>query len=302
MDIHVTGTPSSSNTNTTTTTTTPLSSYDVLLLDTHITQSMLKDYIPSLTTLRWIHTLLAGVDELPHQLLPPSIPLTNSRGVYKNSLAEFACFAMLYFAKDIPRILQQQRNKQWNKFNCEELTFKTVAILSFGAMGQATAVRARAHGMRVIATRRNPDIKDPLVEEMYGPQDTALVMSKADYIVCCSPLTPETRLMVGEKEIAAMKPTAVFINIGRGWVVDEPALIKALQEKRIRGAALDVFQQEPLPESSPLWSLENVLLSPHCTDNTMTWKQDSAKLFLDNVQRYISGDGLVNIVDKQAGY
>lgn len=279
----------------------PFSEYQVLLLDTNVKKQHLLPVLPRMSSLQWIHTLLAGVEEIPFDILP-DLPLTNSRGVYKNSLAEFVMFGMLYFAKQWSRVQEQQRAKVWVKFDCEELVGKTIAILSYGAIGQATALRAKAHGMKVIATRRNPSIKDEYVDEMYGPADTATVMAKADYIACCSPLTAETRLMVGAKEIDSMKKTAVFLNVGRGWVVDEPALIKALQEKRIRGAALDVFQEEPLPETSPLWGLENVLLSPHTTDNTITWKQDSARFFCDNLQRYIQGQPLENIVNKQIGY
>lgn len=278
-----------------------LSQYQVLLLDTLVKRNHLA-VLEHMKSLRWIHTLLAGVEEIPRGGLPSNVPLTNSRGVYKNSLAEFALFSMLYFAKSWARIQRQQRERKWVKFDCDELTGKTVAIIAYGAIGQATALRARAHGMRVIATRRNPDIGDAIVDKMYGPQDTAAVMSMADFVVCCAPLTPETRLMIGEREIRSMKKNAVFINMGRGWVVDELALINALKEERILGAALDVFHEEPLPESSPLWEMENVLLSPHCTDNTRTWRLDACNFFLDNWDRYLKQEPLLNIVDKEAGY
>jgi len=143
---------------------------------------------------------------------------------------------------------------------------------------------------------------DEFADEILPASRMADVLSRSDYVIACSPLTPETRHMVGAREFAAMKPSGVFMNIGRGAVVDEPAMIEALSEGKIRGAALDVFETEPLPKDSPLWRQENVLLSPHSADHTATWQQDSVEFFLENFARYRKGEPLLNVVDKQAGY
>lgn len=254
--------------------------------------------------LKWIHSLSAGVEAVVFPALKASpIPLTNARGVYKRPLGEFAIFAMLWFAKDAMRLVRQKQARVWDQFDCEEITGQTCAVLSYGAMGEEVGRRAAAMGMRVIATRRRLDqpVND-FVSEVLPPSRTAEAMSRAKYVVCCSPLTPETLGMVGEKEFAAMPSDGVFINIGRGQVVDEPAMIRALESRRIKGAGLDVFETEPLPSSSPLWDLENVLLSPHCTDHTATWLHESAQFFVDNFHRYAAGQPLLNVVDKEAGY
>jgi phosphoglycerate dehydrogenase-like enzyme len=254
--------------------------------------------------LRWVHSLSAGVEAVVFPALKASpVPLTNARGVYKRSLGEFAIFAMLWFAKDAMRLVRQKRARVWEQFDCRELTGETCAVLSYGAMGEEVGRRAAAMGMKVIATRRRLDqpVND-FVSAVLPPERTAEAMSQARYTVCCSPLTPETRGMIGEREFAAMPPDGVFINIGRGQVVDEPAMVHALKSQQIKGAGLDVFETEPLPESSPLWDLDNVLLSPHCTDHTATWQHESVEFFVENFRRFVANQPLMNMVDKEAGY
>lgn len=276
---------------------------DVLVNGSHHAET-LEALWPLAKKLRWVHSLSAGVEAIVFPELKASpIPLTNARGIFKRSLGEFAIFAMFWFAKNARRLVDQQARAAWEQFDCEELTGKTCAILSYGAMGQEVARRAHAMGMRIIATRRRVDAPiDPFVAEVLSPERTAEAMARADYVVCCSPLTPETRHMIGEAEFAAMKPAGVFINIGRGAVVDEPAMICALEAQRIRGAALDVFEVEPLPKESPLWRLSNVLISPHCTDHTDTWQFETVRFFVDNFLRFVKGEPLENLVDKEAGY
>jgi phosphoglycerate dehydrogenase-like enzyme len=259
---------------------------------------------PHAKKLQWVHSLSAGVESVVFPALKASaVPLTNSRGVYKRSLAEFAILGMLWFAKDARRLVNQQAAANWEQFDCEELTGKICAILSYGAMGQEVARRAVAMGLRIVATRRRVDEpREDFVEEVLPPERTAEAMAKGDYIVCCSPLTAATRHMLGEREFGAMKRSGVFINLGRGAVVHEPSLIAALTERRIRGAALDVFETEPLPASSPFWKLDNVLLSPHSTDHTPTWQRESVQFFVENFRRFVAGQPLENVVDKEAGY
>jgi len=174
--------------------------------------------------------------------------------------------------------------------------------VGYGDIGRAIAERARPLGMRVLALRRSAPGTDPLADEFVAPERLPDLMARSDYVAVALPLTSETRRFVDRRAIAAMKPSAVFVNVGRGPVVDEEALIEALEAKRLRGAALDVFVNEPLPSGHPFYRMENVLLSAHCADHTRTWRDDAVRLFLDNLSRFRSGTPLRNVVDKTRGY
>lgn len=283
--------------------TTDIERAEILVNGSHFGH-VLQELWPSLKNLKWIHSLSAGVEGYGFpELKSSTIPLTNARGVYRKSLGEWTMLAILYFAKDIRRLVRQQEAANWEQYDVNMIGGATVAIIGYGEIGREVAWRAKAFGMNVIATRRRvATSSDDLASEILPSSENAAAMSRADYVVLCSALTPETRGMIGAKEFAAMKPIGVFINIGRGAVVDEPALIDALQTKRILGAALDVFVEEPLPKTSPLWKLENVLLSPHSADHTATWLHETVDFFIENFHRYTKGEPLQNIVDKQAGY
>lgn len=253
---------------------------------------------------RWVHSKAAGLD---HQLFPElvesSVPLTNGRGVFSASLGEFALAAILFFAKDFPRMLRNQAAEVWEPFDVEEIAGKTVGIIGYGDIGQAVATRVYAMGMRVLATKRHiPEAPDPLIERYYKPDKQREMLALCDYVVITAPLTEETRHMIGEAEFAAMKSSAVVINVGRGAVIDEAAMIRALTEKRIKGAGLDVFEREPLPAGNPLYKLENVLVSPHCADNTADWLDQAMRFFLEQYERFEKGEPLKNVVNKGLGY
>jgi phosphoglycerate dehydrogenase-like enzyme len=255
--------------------------------------------------LRWVHSLSAGVENsLFPELISSPVPLTNSRGIFARSLGEFAIGAALYFDKDLERMKRQQRSGKWEPFDVQELYAKTMGIVGYGSIGRAAARLAHAFGMKVLALRRKPAHSDgdTLLDGVFPPERINDLMAQSDFVVVAAPLTPQTSGMVGSAQIAAMKPSAIFINVGRGPVVDEPALIAALKDKRIRGAALDVFDKEPLPEGHPFYSMENVLLSPHCADHTPGWIESAVEFFLDNFERFRKGEPLENIVDKHAGY
>jgi phosphoglycerate dehydrogenase-like enzyme len=255
--------------------------------------------------LRWMHIRWAGLDALLYPALVDSpVPLTNSRGVYSQSLGEFVIAGALFFAKDLRRLLNDQARHQWQPYVMPELRGATMGIVGYGDIGRACATRAHALGMRVLAHRRRPDRSsgDAWIDRSFGPGELIEMIRECDYVVAAAPLTSETRSMIGEREIAAMKPSAVLMNVGRGPVIDEPALIRALQQRIIRGAVLDVFTTEPLPPDSPLFDMDNVLLSPHCADNTPTFNEDAMQCFLDNFDRFVKGEPLENIVDKRAGY
>lgn len=255
--------------------------------------------------LRWVHSLSAGVENtLFPELVESPVPLTNARGVFSRSLGEFAITAALYFDKKIAQMKRQQQGGVWASMEVEELYGKTMGIVSYGSIGRCCAHLAKAFGMRVVATRRQPELSagDPLLDEVFAPAGLGEMMAQSDFVVVCSPLTPGTRGMIGAAELARMKPEAVFMNVGRGPVVVESALIQVLQEGRIRGAALDVFEQEPLPTGHPFYSMENVLLSPHSADHVPGWSDSSIEFFVKNFERYSKGQPLENLVDKKAGY
>jgi phosphoglycerate dehydrogenase-like enzyme len=254
---------------------------------------------------RWVHSRSAGLDGLLFPALVESpVPLTNARGVYSATLAEFVIGAVIFFAKDFRRLLRSQAAGRWDPFDSEEVGRRTLLVVGYGDIGRAVAQRARALGMKILALRRRPERSagDALVDEVGSLDERMAFLPRADYVVAAAPLVPESRGLLGAAEIAAMKPSAVVINIGRGPVIDEAALLRALEERRIRGAALDVFVEEPLPAGHPFYRLDNVLLSPHCADHTAEWLQDSMRFFLGNLERFRRGEPLLNVVEKVRGY
>jgi phosphoglycerate dehydrogenase-like enzyme len=224
--------------------------------------------------------------------------------VFAESLGEFVIAAAFYFAKDFNRMRRSQSEGKWDQFDVEMLNRQSLAIVGYGEIGRAAARRAKALGMKVYATRRRPELLqgDPLVDEGFSPDDRGTMIAKADYVLAAAAITPETRGLIGENEFAAMKPSAVVMNVGRGPVIDEAAMIRALQEGRIRGAALDVFDKEPLPADHPFWRMDNVLLSPHTADHIEGWMEDAMQFFVENFGRFHRGEPLQNVVDKKAGY
>jgi phosphoglycerate dehydrogenase-like enzyme len=267
---------------------------------------LLRDVFAMCPKVRWVHSRSAGLDTvLFPELVASPVPLTNGRGVFSQSLGEFALGAILYFAKDFRRMLANQQAQRWEPFDIVEISGQTVGIVGYGDIGRAVASRVRAMGMRILAVKRHgPPLYnvDPLINQIFLPAQRTEMISQCDYIVCAAPLTAETRGLVGEAEFAAMKPTAVIVNIGRGPVIDEAAMVRALTEKRIKGAALDVFDTEPLPAGHPFYHLENVLLSPHCADHTHDWTEQAMRFFLAQFERYQQGKPLENVVKKEQGY
>jgi phosphoglycerate dehydrogenase-like enzyme len=254
---------------------------------------------------RWLHSRSAGLDSLLFPgLVDSPVPLTNSSGVYSRSLGEFVATGVLFFAKDLHRMQRNQAAGRWEQFDVEEAHGRTMGIVGYGDIGRASARLAKALGMRVIALRRRPEKSqgDELVDEALGTERLHELMARSDYVVVAAPLTPDTRGLVDAAAIAAMKPTGVMINVGRGAIIDEPALIEALRHRRIRGAALDVFAQEPLPDGHPMYGLDNLLLSPHCADHTETWIDDAMVFFTENLERFLRDELLRNVVEKRLGY
>jgi phosphoglycerate dehydrogenase-like enzyme len=270
------------------------------------TRALLRDVLGMAPAARWVHTRSAGLDDLlfPELVAHPAV-LTNASGVFSPSLGEWVLGAILYFAKDFRRLVRNQTAGVWEQFDVPFIEGQTVGIVGFGDIGRAVAARVRGMGMRVLALKRHlppPGHVDPLAERIYPTEARCEMLARCDYVVITAPLTPETRGMMGAAEIAAMKREAVVVNVGRGPVVDEAALIEALSRGLIKGAALDVFEREPVPEGHAFYGLENVLLSPHSADHTPDWLERAMRQFLEQFERFRKGEPLANVVDKTLGY
>ncbi|HLG97508.1 MAG TPA: D-2-hydroxyacid dehydrogenase [Bryobacteraceae bacterium] len=277
---------------------------DVILVG-GLKPDLLRGIFPQARRLRWIHSMWAGVEKLLFpELIASPVPLTNGRGVFKDGLAEFAIASVLFFAKDLRRLIRNQEAGRWEQFDVWEIRRQVLGIVGYGEIGREAARLAHALGMRVYATRRKiaESNGDSYAERVFPLSGLRDMIAECDYVLLATPLTPETRGMIGAKELAAMKSSAVIINVGRGPVIVESALIGALEQGRIKGAALDVFDTEPLPAGHQFYSLSNVLLSPHSADHVVGWADLAMYKFIDNFDRFRKGQPLENVVDKCAGY
>ncbi len=259
--------------------------------------------------LRWIQFLGAGIEgSLSEELLASDIILTNASGVHAIPIAEHVFGMMLCFARGLHRCVRQQIRAEWNRDGfgeqVRELHGATLGVVGLGAIGEAVAQRGKAFGMRVLAMRRRVQQPPDCADVLLPPERLHDLLRESDCVVLCVPLTSETRGMVGEPELRQMRRDAILINISRGQVVDQSALIRALQEGWIAGACLDVFDPEPLPADSPLWTMSSVIISPHVSGVTPHYGARAAEIFVTNLHAYLDGDvgAMVNVVDKQAGY
>ena len=272
--------------------------------------------------LKWVQLHSAGVDHLlDHPLMKSDILLTTTSGIHATPIAEYVFASILAFNRRVPQMLTYQSRREWpkgrwNLFARPELRDRTLGIIGYGSIGREVGRIARCFGMRVVATKRSVsqmrdvgyavqgtgDRKGALLDEAFPPERLSDMLGLCDYVVVTVPLTPETRKLIGEAELRAMKPSAYLVNISRGETVDEAALIRALQEGWIAGAGLDVFEEEPLPSDSPLYDLENVILSPHISGFTLRYDERASDLFAENLRRYLTGEPLLNLVDKERGY
>jgi phosphoglycerate dehydrogenase-like enzyme len=248
----------------------------------------------------------AGVDKLVNEELWNSpIILTNSSGISATPLAEFVLCMMLMFVTRAPYCFELKQKKEWTRFLRTDLHGKTVGIIGLGSIGREVARLSKAMGMKVLAMSRSsvPGGQAPHVDLMFSREQLEQVLSESDFVALTLPLTPETRGLIGEDQFKAMKPTAYIINISRGKIIDEEALIRALQNGSIAGAGLEVFSTEPLPPDNPLWDMPNVIFNPHCgggnRDDQLTRLTD---LFCENLRRYLHGEPLINRIDKLNRY
>ena len=228
--------------------------------------------------------------------------VTTSSGIHAGPLAEFCLFGLLAFTKGLPRLLRDKQEKRWDHYPTRELKGATILVVGLGNIGLEVARLARSFGMRTIGLKRQPDEELPHVEELHPSENLKELIPRADAVVVTLPLTERTEGMVDREAINLMKPGCVFVNVGRGGVVDEEALIESLEDRRIAGAALDVFATEPLPPESPLWDLPNVLISPHTAALAESENERIVELFQKNLRLYLEEQPLFNRVDPQDFY
>jgi len=262
-----------------------------------------------LPRLRWVHATSAGAGEAVRTAkLPPEalerVAITTSSGVHAIPLAEFAILGLLAIAKDLPRFAEDQRARAWPELRhpLRELDGQTLFLAGVGEIGRETARLAKALGMRTVGIRRSRKPPPEHVDEVHGPDRLAELAGRADAMVVSLPLTEETAGMIDRAVIERLPPSCIFVNVGRGGVVDEPALVEALQQGRIAGAVLDVFATEPLPQDSPLWDLPNVLVTPHAVALSARENERIVELFVANLRRYLDGEPLAKVVEPGVYY
>lgn len=274
--------------------------------------------------LRWIQTHSAGLDTMIKQpiIKVEDVEVTSGSGIHAVQMAEYTFMMMLAFAYKLPTALDLQAKSDWPKkpldiFTPHQLRGQTIGIAGYGSIGREVARLASAFGMTVLATKRNlketadhdgyiePGTGDPegvIPSRLYPPEALASMVGLCDWLVVTTPLVDGAPPVVDEAVLAAMKKTAVLINVARGAVIDEAALITALSSKKIAGAALDVFKEEPLPSTSPFWNLDNVIITPHISGNTVKMHEKAAALFAENLQRYLENKPLLNRLNRKRGY
>jgi phosphoglycerate dehydrogenase-like enzyme len=263
------------------------------------------DTVARAPRLKWIQVISAGVDRwVSTDVWNSPVILTGVSGIHATPVGEFAMTLMLMFAKNAPCSFRMMRTRQWQHYATHSLRGKSVGIVGLGHIGKEIARLSKAFGMSVFATRRSILVpgKTQNVDLLLPQSQIQRMLRKSDYIVLSVPLTPETRHIIGERELRAMKPSARLINVGRGQLVDEEALIRALDQKHIAGAGLDVTYTEPLPKESRLWSYDNVIISPHLSWAMENYLSHATHLFCKNLRRYLAGKKLLNVVDRKRGY
>lgn len=269
--------------------------------------SHLNDLLDLAPSLKWVQGTSTGIGQAVVELgwAESDVVFTTARGVHSGPLAEFCIMAMLMFAKDAFRMAAEKDRRHWERFAGTELRGKTLAVISLGSGGQAVARRARCLGMRVIGTKRTIEGFEPTAlgaEQLYPWTDLDPMLARADFVVLYLPHTSETEGLIGEHELSVMKEGAVLVNVARGAIWDQKAVVRALQSGKLGGLASDVFEEEPLPETSPLWDMPNVIISPHSGSAAASENAKLTELFCDNLKRYLAGRPLKNVLDTERRY
>jgi D-2-hydroxyacid dehydrogenase (NADP+) len=263
-----------------------------------------KDLLARAPRLKWIQTLSAGVDRMPDDVMRSGVRIVNASGLHGTPMAEVVLQMMLMFAKDAPACLRMKEKKEWRRFTPFLLKGQTAGVLGLGVVGKEIARLCKALGMTVWAIRRSSREEEakPNVDRLFFREQLPEFLGAVDFAIIAMPLTRETRGMIGEKELKAMKPSARLINVARGAIVVENDLVRALEEKWIAGAGLDVFVEEPLPPTSRFYELPNVIFSPHISGEMPDYDLRATEVFCENLRRYLRGDPFLHEVDKTKGY
>lgn len=272
--------------------------------------SLRPEQFLSALRLRWIHSPAAAVHQLMFsELINSDVVVTNAREVHGPVVAEHVIALIFALAKKIPESVRAQQNREWAQQRLweqpprpREVAGATLGMIGLGSIGRAVAARAASLGMRVLAVREHPEKGHDTADQVFGPDRLDEVLAAADYVVLAAPITPSTSALINQDRMARMKPDACLINVSRGPLLDHQALAEALRTKQIAGAALDVFDKEPLPPDSPLWEVPNLLITPHTAALTdKLWERHFA-LFSENLRRYLHDEPLLATVDKRKGY
>jgi len=266
-----------------------------------------SDLIKKGEKLQWIQSWSAGVDQflkadLFGYLKENNIMLTSVRGIHRDSMAEQVMGYLISFSRRLPELMKLQEKRVWDRLKVDYLKDKTVAIFGLGAVGKEVARKANVFKMNVIGIKRHTDVNIPYVNKIYSPDETNKVLNKSDFVVVTLPLTDETAGYFGMDQFKEMQETAYFINVSRGKIVKEEDLIEALKKEEIKGAALDVFQEEPLPEDSPLYELDNVIITPHTSGLFPDYNREAVKIFKNNLRYFLEDEEMVNVVDLDLQY
>ncbi|MDF2634667.1 MAG: Glyoxylate reductase [Pelosinus sp.] len=252
--------------------------------------------------LAWIHSLSAGVEGLIFaEIKNAHTIITNSKGIHGIPVSEHVFAMMLAFTRGLDVFIRQQVKHQWKRTTVDEIHEKTIGIVGLGSIGREIAKKAKGMGMKVVASKQTIT-KELFVDELFPPDKLHELLSLSDFVVTALPLLEETKHLFSIEEFAAMKPSAYLINIARGGIIKQDDLITALQQGLIKGACLDVFDEEPLPESSPLWDMPNVIITPHVAALSPSYLDRAIKLFADNLSRFQQNKEMLNIIDKIKGY
>lgn len=262
----------------------------------------IDEHLPNAPRLRWIHALSAGVEKILSPMVAEApIQLTNVRGIHGIPMSEHVFGMMLAFSRSIAGFARQQQDAVWKRLSLTELYNKTLCIVGLGSIGREIAKRAKAFNMRIVATKQTMT-QELFVDELCPPSELDRLLDEADYVVLTVPETPDTVGLFSYERICRMKESAVLINVARGTVVSAEGLAQALTEKKIAGAALDVFESEPLSESSPLWKMDNVLITPHCAAVSPLYLDRAMQCFCENLTLYMNNKTMINLIDKERGY
>lgn len=280
--------------------------------DTDVLVAMLMrkfdtDLIKMGDNLKWIQSWSAGVDKFLEDnsfkyLKENEITLTSVKGIHKDSMSEQVIGYLISFSRRLPELMELKKEKVWDRLKVDYLKDKTLSIFGLGAVGKEVAQKAQAFKMNVIGVKRNTNVEIPGVQEIYSPDQAEKVLNKSDYVVVTMPLTEETRGYFDYDKFAAMRETAYFINVARGEIVKEEEMIKALNEDLIAGAALDVFAEEPLPKESPLYEMDNVILTPHTSGLFPDYNKEAVQIFKNNLRLFLEDKELMNVIDPKRQY